>query len=116
MPDSHSDAAREALPVRTPAFHVLLALAAGARTGYRIRQIAEDQSQGTVRLWPATLYRPLGQLLDDGWIEETDEVAAPDDAVDRRFYVLTPLGRAVLTAETDRLASLVRIARGARLA
>lgn len=111
---SDVERARAALPVRTPAFHVLLALAGAAQTGYRIRQIAAEQSQGAVRLWPATLYRTLGQLLDDGWIEETDAVAAPDDAVDRRFYALTPLGSAVLAAETDRLASLVRLARTAR--
>ena len=114
MPGSHADRARAALPVRAPAFHVLLALAGGAQTAYRIRQIALEQSEDTVRLWPATLYRTLGQLVDDDWIEETDDVDVPDDAVDRRFYTLTPLGEAVLAAETDRLASLVRLARSAR--
>lgn len=114
MPKADTERARQALPLRTPAFHVLLALAGGAQTAYRIRQVAEEQSQGTVRLWPATLYRTLGQLLDDEWIEDTDDVAAPDDAVDRRFYALTPLGHAVLAAETDRLASLVRLARSTR--
>lgn len=106
--------ARAVLPLRAPAFHVLLALSAGALTGYRMRQRVEEQSDGAVRLWPATLYRTLGQLQDDGWIEETEAADAPDDAVDRRFYSLTALGGAVLSAETERLAALVRLARSAR--
>lgn len=114
MSKAESERAREALPIRAPAFHVLLALAGGAQTAYRIRQIAQEQSEDTVRLWPATLYRTLGQLVDDGWIRETDDVDVPDDAVDRRFYTLTALGEAVLAAETDRLASLVRVARRVR--
>ena len=111
---SPAERARDAVPLRPPAFHVLLSLAAGPQTGYRIRQVVEEQSGGTVRLWPATLYRTLGQLQDDAWIEETDDVAVPDDGVDRRFLTLTPLGQAVLAAETDRLAALVRLARSAQ--
>ncbi len=67
-----------------------------------------------MRLWPASMYRTLGQLMDAGLIEETESVDAPDDAIDRRFYALTALGSAVLAVETDRLAELVRLARAAQ--
>ena len=49
----------------------------------------------------------------DGLIEEG---AAPEDAdARRRYYALTPLGREVLTSESERLAELVELARGARV-
>jgi hypothetical protein len=44
-------------------------------------------------------------------IEETPGEAGPDDEIQRRFYRLTRAGAAVLAAETDRLAELVRQSR-----
>jgi DNA-binding PadR family transcriptional regulator len=102
------------IPLKPAEFQVLLTLAERPQTGYGIRRSVEERTGGAVRLWPASLYRTLGQLLDDRLIEETDEVEAPDDAVDRRFYALTALGQAVLAAETDRLEELVRLARAAQ--
>jgi DNA-binding PadR family transcriptional regulator len=99
------------LPLKPVPFHVLLTLAGGESHGYAIRQEVEARTAGAIRLWPTTLYGTLGQLEDEGLIEETAGRQGPADDVQRRFYRLTPLGRAVLSAETERLADLVRESR-----
>jgi hypothetical protein len=55
-------------------------------------------------------------MLANRLIEETDE--RPDPALDderRRYYRLTAFGAKVASAETRRMASLVKAARGKRL-
>ncbi len=109
---THGDTrARAFLPLKPVPFHVLLTLAGAEAHGYAIRQEVEARTDGAIRLWPTTLYGTLATLEDDGLIEETDLVDGPADEVQRRFYRLTALGRAVLAAETDRLAALVRESR-----
>ena len=105
------DEASEFLPLKPAEFHVLLTLLGGAVHGYAIRQEVEVRTGGGVRLWPATLYGTIGRLVDAGLIEEVTPVDAPPDEVHRRFYGLTDLGRAVVDAETERLARLVELAR-----
>ncbi len=94
------------------AFHILLVLAGRPLHGYAIRQEVEARTDGTVRLWPATLYGALAELTERGLIEETpgppDE---PDDARGRRWYTLTHRGRQALSAEAGRLEDLARLAR-----
>jgi DNA-binding PadR family transcriptional regulator len=94
-------------------YYILLALAADDRHGLAIARDVHALSDGEVRLWPATLYGSLEELADRGWIEElADEHQRPPDESERkRYYRITKGGRAVLAAETDRLAALVRIAR-----
>lgn len=103
--------AREFLPLKPTWFHILLTLAGGETHGYAIRQEVEERTGGAVVLWPTTLYGALSRLEDAGLIEETADRSGRDDDVQRRFYRLTTGGRAVLAAETDRLASLVRESR-----
>jgi DNA-binding PadR family transcriptional regulator len=94
-------------------FYMLLALAAGPRHGLAVAREVQELSGGRVRLWPATLYGSLLELADRGWVEEIDDGARRPDASERkRYYALTRAGHAVLDAETQRLADLVRIARG----
>jgi DNA-binding PadR family transcriptional regulator len=93
----------------TPAvFHILLALAGGERHGYAIMRVVAEDTGGTVRLGPGTLYRSIKQMLAAGLIEESDE--RPDPFLDderRRYYRLTPLGEEVLQGEVTRLHRLV---------
>jgi DNA-binding PadR family transcriptional regulator len=98
------------LPLKPHWFHVLLSLAADEQHGYGIMQEVLERTGGKVRLWPATLYGTLKRLIDDDLIAESDKrpAAALDDAR-RRYYRLTPLGRRVLAAESERLEDLVRV-------
>ena len=89
---------------------VLLALADGARHGLAIARDVQQLSGGGVRLWPATLYGTLDELLERRWIEELEDRPA-DESEKKRFYTLTRSGRHALMSETDRLAALVRTAR-----
>ena len=106
---THKDAAAF-LPLHNNWFHILLSLAGAEQHGYGIMQEVLERTDGTVRLWPATLYGSLKRLIGDGLIEESDErpVAELDDAR-RRYYKLTRLGRVVLELECERMQEMVRI-------
>jgi DNA-binding PadR family transcriptional regulator len=94
------------------AVQILMALGEGERHGYGIMRTVEDATGGTVRLGPGTLYTTLARLEGDGLIEESD--ARPDPSIDdqrRRYWRLTPTGRAVAVAEVRRLAAVVDRAR-----
>jgi len=98
--------------VKPRLYFILLARAAGRRHGLAIARDVDALSDGQVRLWPATLYASLDELQDTGWIEEIDDRdERPQESEKRRIFRLTAAGRRVLTAETDRLAALVRVAR-----
>ncbi len=97
-------------PLPPPVFLILLALQEGESHGYRIRADVLERSNGAVRLDPGSLYRLIARLENDGLIAEaTRPGSGADDR--RRTYRLTPIGRRVLTAETDRMADLVSQAR-----
>ena len=66
------------------------------------------RTHGKVKLWPATLYGTIKQLLEADLIEEkTENEPTGSSAERRRSYALTHLGRQVLIAESDRLRELV---------
>ena len=97
------------LPLPGAVFHILMALSAGDRHGYSIMQEA--------RLGPATLYRSLQRMLEQGLVVETAERPAADlDDERRRYYRITRLGEAVARAETRRLSALLRMARASGFA
>lgn len=101
------------LPLTPAAFHVLLALADGAKHGYLILKDVDERTGGRVRLSTGTLYGLIKRFLDDELIVE---LPAEDDGRERRRpYKLTPFGRQVARAEAARLAELVSTARGLRL-
>ncbi len=94
-------------------YYILLSLAEGDRHGQAIARDVLELSGGQVRLWPAALYGSLDELHEDGWIQEVDERRGrPADVSEKhRIYRLTPRGRQVVAAETERLDGLVREAR-----
>jgi DNA-binding PadR family transcriptional regulator len=103
------------LPLKPNWFHVLLSLSGQEQHGYGIMQEVLERTGGKVRLWPATLYGTIKRLTDEDLIAESDERPAPDeDDARRRYYRLTPLGRRVLGAESERLEDLVRVIRAKR--
>jgi DNA-binding PadR family transcriptional regulator len=97
-------------PLKGAVYYVLLALAGGARHGLAVARDVQQLSGGGVRLWPATLYGTLDELVERGWIEEMSQPPA-DESERKRFYQLTRAGRQVLGAETQRLAAVVKVAR-----
>ena len=103
-------------PLPAATFQILLALVGGERHGYAIMREVREQSGGTVRLGPGTLYGTLKRLLEGGLVEEAGE--RPDPALDderRRYYRITERGEAVARAEARRLAAMVREARARKL-
>ena len=107
-PDAH-------LPLTPATFHILLSLSDGERHGYAIMSEVRDRTRGTVKLGPGTLYTALKRLVDSGVVLEAEERSGRDDDERRRYYRLTPLGRAVARAEARRLEEMVRLARRQRL-
>ena len=96
------------LPLSPATLHILLSLAGEDRHGYGIMQEVARQSEGQYKLGPGTLYDNLQKLMTNGMVRETAARRAAGDDPRRRYYRLTPLGRGVLSAEIERLGSLVR--------
>ena len=90
-----------------PSLLILVSLGAGPKHGYAIMTDVEDI--GGARLGPGTLYAALARLEARGLIESLPS----DDR--RRPYRITPFGRAVARAESNRLAELVALAQRAGL-
>jgi len=97
-------------------FHVLLALAGDDLHGYAILKEVEIRTSGKVRLSTGTLYGIIKRLLNDGFIAELR--SKPGDAGGderRRYYRLTPPGRAIAAAEARRMDELLAVARSRNL-
>ena len=77
---------------------ILRALADGEeRHGYALMEAVEEDTNGKVILAPGMLYRAIGRLLDDGLIVQTDRQPDPTREDERRrYYRITPRGRALL--------------------
>jgi PadR family transcriptional regulator PadR len=101
---------RAEITMKTAPYHILVALAGGPLHGAEIRRRVDEQSGGSVTLYPAMLYGSLDDMVQAGWIQET-----PGE-VDRdqprwRFYGITTAGTRVLEEETARLEALLALAR-----
>jgi len=106
------DDVKRHLPLSPQQFQILLALVDAERHGYGIILEIADRTRGTMRLGTGTLYTALARLVDGGQIAESARRPSADEDDDRRrYYRLTPLGRAVLRAEAARLDALVQQAR-----
>jgi DNA-binding PadR family transcriptional regulator len=107
-----ADSTDPLLPLAPAAFHILVALADDDRHGYAIIQEVAARTGGEVTLSAGTLYRSIQRLLEQGLILETDERPAPEfDDQRRRYYRITPRGRAAARVEARRLERLVQLAR-----
>ncbi len=100
------------LPLTPTVYHILLALADQERHGYGIMQEVATMTQDRINMGPGTLYGSIKRMLKAKLIEESEERPDPDiDDERRRYYRLSPFGREVLLAESQRLAALVQVAR-----
>lgn len=101
------------LPLPPRDYLILLALLDGPLHGHGLLR-AMEQDAGGVVFDPANLYRLLRKLERDALVSEVRPQAKPDPHR-RREYSLTALGRAVLAAESARLAALTDVARARKL-
>jgi len=104
------------LPLTPAVFHVLLALADGEKHGYVISKEIARRTNNEVRLSAGTLYGIIKRLLEDGFIEESDE--RPDFSLDdqrRRYYRLTKQGIGLAEAEAERMERVLAMARAKRV-
>jgi DNA-binding PadR family transcriptional regulator len=93
-------------------FFILLSVSAAPRYGTAIQDDVRALSDGSVRLWPATLYGSLEELVEAGWLEEVGDDDRPGKISGReRFYRITRAGRLAVEREAARLESLARVAR-----
>lgn len=99
-------------PLKTPVFHILLALAERDLHGLGIAEWVEDTTDGAVELGPGTLYRSLKEMAGAGLIRE---VTRPDGDPRRRTYSITARGKELVSEEASRLEHLVEVARKRKL-
>jgi DNA-binding PadR family transcriptional regulator len=91
---------------------ILSVLSEDDRHGYAVKKEIERRMDGELRLGSTSLYRVLGQLLDDGLIVE--RAAAAGDDPRRRYYRITAAGRRQLASELARLQRVLTAARAGR--
>jgi DNA-binding PadR family transcriptional regulator len=104
------------LPLTPTVFHILLALADGAKHGYAIMQEVEAQTEGAMHLGPGTLYGSIQRMGKDGLIVQVEDHAASTPGEERRrYYRLTGFGQRVMVAEAHRLEHLMRLAQRKRI-
>jgi len=99
-------------PLKPQWFQILFALASGPLHGSAVVEDVLERTDGSMKLWPATLYGSLRDLEEAGWIracEPPDD--APAEGGRRHFHELTPAGRRVVRAEVARLEAVVDEAR-----
>jgi DNA-binding PadR family transcriptional regulator len=98
------------LPLQPTTFHILLSLTDEERHGYAIILEVARRTQGELKLSAGTLYRSIQRMVESGLITETRNRPEMDDER-RRYYRITPLGKAVAEAEAGRLRDLLKMAR-----
>ena len=104
------------LPLTPLSYHILLALADQSRHGYGIIKEIEAGTGGATSPSTGALYLALQRMEGEGLVAEASAPAGdPDDDSRRKYYRLTPLGRRVAVAESERLAGLVALATEKRL-
>jgi DNA-binding PadR family transcriptional regulator len=93
-------------------YHVLLAMADGPQYGYAIKGAVETESLGILTPRAGSLYRVLARLMTWGLVRETQPAddTEPHPGRTRKYYALTPEGRAALADEARRLKAAAALA------
>ena len=93
--------------MREPTYFILAALQDEPLHGYAIMTRAAELSQGRVKLATGTLYSALDRLTGEGLVASVREEVVNGRA--RRYYALTPGGRAALQVEATAMAAAARV-------
>jgi DNA-binding PadR family transcriptional regulator len=96
------------LPLSPLSIGILLAVADEPRHGYGIVKELERETDGRISPGAGTLYAALQRMEDDDFIAES---LIKRENVDerRRYYAITPFGRAVARAELNRLSQVIQL-------
>jgi DNA-binding PadR family transcriptional regulator len=114
MPEDRNPA--DFIPLRPVEFEILLVLSGADSHGYGIIKEAENRNPDQSPMETGTLYRALRRLTEAGMVEPSGQRPAPDlDDERRRYFSITPFGRAVAAAEARRLSAQVDAARAREL-
>jgi DNA-binding PadR family transcriptional regulator len=105
-----ADDIKALLPLQPTTFHILLSLTDEDRHGYAIILEVARRTRGELKLSAGTLYRSIQRMVESGLITEIRTRPEFDDER-RRYYRITPMGRAVAEAEAGRLRDLLKMAR-----
>ena len=93
--------------MRESTYFILATLQDEPLHGYAIIKQADALSQGRVKLATGTLYSALDRLTGEGLVQVVSEETVNGRA--RRYYSLTPGGRAALQAHAVHLAAAARV-------
>ena len=103
-------------PLPAAAFQILMSLVDDDLHGYEIMRRVEEQTGGSTRLGPGTLYSSIQALLEAGFIVEVSPASADEASTERRrYYRLTSAGRRAGREEAERLAGMLRVARAKKI-
>lgn len=97
-------------PLTEATFFILLSLSPSPKHGYAIMKEVKELSNGRIKFSTGTLYGAIKRLLEQGWIKR---VADPEPNLterERKAYMLTDKGSKVISAEVERLKSLIKTA------
>jgi DNA-binding PadR family transcriptional regulator len=97
-------------PLPNSEFYVLLALSRSELHGYALNGAITNDSLGSIKLNSGSLYRVLGNLLTDGFIQQSAMSPAGKSGRERMHYRLTTEGKLRLEEEASRLRHAVQIA------
>jgi DNA-binding PadR family transcriptional regulator len=81
--------------------------------GYAIMKAVEEHSRGAVSPEIGSLYRVLARLMGAGFVVELESSETEEGlhrGRPRRYYRITPVGRAALETEAARLRHVVSLA------
>ena len=93
------------------ALHILLALGDGPAHGYAIGKDIETRTDGRLDPTTGSLYQALKRLTDDGFVRLVPRPANEVSDTRRKYFALTPAGRAAARDEIRRLESIVAVGR-----
>lgn len=92
-------------------YHILVSLSDADRHGADIVRDVLEQTDGSLRLWPATLYRLLEELEGDGLITELTGSDRPAGvSARRRYYRITPEGRDAVASQAAHFSAMALLA------
>jgi len=104
------------LPLKPVDYQILFVLFRRELHGYAAVKAIAERTDGRVQLEPSNLYRRVRRLMKDGLVEESEARPTPElDDERRRYFTLTPLGRAALAADARRMRDLVLEAEAASI-